>query len=59
MFNGVFYNLDAESTPSYAYQEDTELYEFYEELGSGAFSTVYKAIFLPSGEEIAVKVIKE
>ena len=36
-----------------------ELYQFFEVVGEGAFSIVHRAIFLPTGEEIAVKVIKE
>jgi serine/threonine protein kinase len=31
----------------------------FEVLGEGAFSIVHRAIFLPTGEEIAVKVIKD
>jgi len=35
------------------------LYEFYEYLGEGGFSTVHRAMFLPTGEEMALKIIKE
>jgi len=35
------------------------LYTFVETLGEGAFGKVCKALFKPSGEEMAVKIIKE
>mgnify|MGYP006212113519 CR=1 FL=1 len=44
--------------PEFKYEDAEELYEFYEVLGEGAFSTAYRAKFLPTGEEIAVKVLK-
>jgi serine/threonine protein kinase len=65
VFNGVFYNLDAQVTdkkvtikPEHRYDNENELYEFFERVGEGAFSTVYRAIFKPTREEIAVKVLK-
>jgi len=36
----------------------TEYYDFQKVLGEGAFCTVYQALDLKSGEQIAVKVIK-
>jgi serine/threonine protein kinase len=33
-----------------------DLYTFYEKLGEGAFCKVYKALYLPTNEIIAVKV---
>ena len=33
-----------------------EVYEFQDQLGRGSFGKVYKAIFKPTGETIAVKV---
>lgn len=60
----IFYNLDdAQSGTSklkykkeFVYNGLEELYEFFEPLGEGTFSVVYKAKFLPTGEMIAVKV---
>ena len=60
IFDGILYNLDAETIPhSYQFEDDTELYEFYENIGEGAFSTVHRVMFLPTGQEMALKVIKE
>lgn len=33
VFNGIFYNLDAQDDPAYQYDNIDELYEFYEEIG--------------------------
>ncbi len=33
-----------------------ELYEFFEKLGEGAFCKVYRALYIPTNEIIAVKV---
>ena len=33
-----------------------QLYEFYEMVGEGSFSKVYRAKFLPTGQIMAVKV---
>jgi serine/threonine protein kinase len=44
------------SNNKYKYTDISQLYEFFEVLGEGSFSKVYKAKFLPSGEMIAVKV---
>lgn len=46
----------ASSNKKYLYTDISQLYEFFEVLGEGSFSKVYKAKFLPSGEIIAVKV---
>ena len=46
----------ASSNKKYLYTDIAQLYEFFEVLGEGSFSKVYKAKFLPSGEIIAVKV---
>lgn len=58
VFNGVFYNLDATVELEYQYQNQDELYEFFEDIGEGAFSNVKRALFLPTGEEMAVKILK-
>jgi hypothetical protein len=59
VFNGVFYNLDAEVKGQYIYEDPKELYEFYEQIGEGAFSQVFKAKFIGTGEMMAVKILKE
>ena len=41
------------------YESIEELYQLYEVLGEGAFSIVHRAIFLPTNEEIALKIIKD
>ena len=46
----------ASSTKKFLYTDISQLYEFFEILGEGSFSKVFKAKFLPSGEIIAVKV---
>jgi len=57
---GVFYNLDDQAVrKALAYESEEELYEFFEPLGEGSFSRVYKALFKPTGETMAVKMIKE
>jgi hypothetical protein len=38
------------------YESIDELYQFFELLGEGTFSKVYRALFHPTGEYIAVKV---
>jgi len=48
VFNGVFYNLDAQVDHEYQYEDETELYEFYEQIGEGGFSTVHRALFKPT-----------
>ena len=63
---GIFYNLDeikearrgpkSEYKTEFAYNDVNELYEFYEKIGEGAFSDVYRCKFLPTDEIIAVKV---
>jgi len=55
----VYYNLDAQVHSEYLYEEPEELYEFYEFIGEGGFSMVYRAMFIPTGEIIAVKILKE
>ena len=57
----VFYNLDEKweqehTQTKYRYSNSTELYEYYEMLGEGSFSKVFRAKFLPTSEIIAVKV---
>jgi serine/threonine protein kinase len=59
VFNGVYYNLDAQVEFEYIYENQNELYEFFNEIGEGAFSNVRRALFLPTGEEMAVKILKE
>jgi serine/threonine protein kinase len=58
VFNGVFYNLDAQLDSKYTYEDESELYTFYEKIGEGAFSTVHRALFKPTGEIIAVKILR-
>ena len=58
IFNGVFYNLDACVDGNHRYEKSTELYEFHEKIGEGGFSEVYRATFLPTDEEMAVKILK-
>ena len=43
----------ASSSKKYLYTDISQIYEFFEVLGEGSFSKVYKAKFLPSGEIIA------
>ena len=57
IFNGVFYNLDNQYQQEYKYEDETELYEIIEVVGSGGFSLVHKARFLPTGEIIALKIL--
>jgi len=58
VFNGVFYNLDVQLDSKYTYEDENELYSFQEKIGEGAFSTVHRALFKPTGETIAVKILK-
>ena len=58
VFNGPFYNLDVMLETAYKYNNPEEIYDFYEELGEGGFSTCYRAYFKPTGEELAVKILK-
>jgi len=44
---------------SLEYENEDELYEFYELVGEGSFSRVYRALFKPTEEIMAVKVIRE
>lgn len=63
---GIFYNLDevkesrrgpkSEYKQEFAYNDVNELYEFYEKIGEGAFSDVYRCKLLVTDEIIAVKV---
>ena len=39
-------------------QDSKQIYDLQTQLGRGAFCKVYKASFLPTGEEVAVKVSK-
>lgn len=59
MFNGIFYNLDAQTHRDYVYNSIDELYQFYEEIGEGSFSKVYRAKFVPNNQIMAVKVLKK
>ena len=58
MFNGIFYNLDAQDDPAYKYEDPSDLYEFGDQIGQGAFSIVYKAKFKPTGKIMAVKTLR-
>jgi len=42
---------------TYSYPAVAEGYDVYSEIGSGAFSTVYRGVVRDSGEEVAIKVI--
>jgi serine/threonine protein kinase len=44
---------------NHAYESIEELYEFHEKMGEGGFSEVYRATFIPTDEEMAVKILKE
>ena len=56
---GVFYNLDDRAMKkALKYESEEELYTFYEQMGEGSFSHVFKAMFKPTGEVMAVKIIK-
>ena len=57
----IFYNLDEiwednQVQDKYKYANSTMLYEYYEMIGEGGFSKVFRAKFLPTGEIMAVKV---
>ena len=55
----VFLNGEDITTFYYDFLEtqiSTQLYEYYEMLGEGSFSKVFRAKFLPTSEIIAVKV---
>ena len=57
---GVFYDLDEIVTINdEAYTDPSQLYQFYEVVGEGTFSQVHRALFHPTGEIIAVKIIKK
>jgi serine/threonine protein kinase len=43
----------------YSYEDENDLYILYEKIGEGAFSTVHRGLFKPTGEIIAVKILKE
>lgn len=55
----MFYNLDAQAQHEYQFETEEELYQFQDKIGEGAFSVVYKAVFIPTQELIAVKILKE
>ena len=49
----------SETVPDkYKYTDSTELYEYYELIGEGGFNKVFRAKFLPTGEIMAVKILK-
>jgi len=59
-FDGVLYNLDAPSIPSkFRFSHPEQLYQFKEKIGSGTFYDVYRVKFLATGQEMALKKIKE
>ena len=41
------------------YNDANELYEFDQVMGEGTFGSVQKALFKPTGEQIAVKILKQ
>ena len=48
-----------QSNSDLQYQDANELYQFDKVLGEGTFGSVQKAVFKPTGEEIAVKILKQ
>lgn len=58
VFQGFFYNLDAQINEDLQFNEPEELYEFSQALGEGTFGAVQKAIFKPTEEPMAVKLLK-
>jgi serine/threonine protein kinase len=52
-----FLNLDDQANRNiYKIKKVDELYEFFEMIGEGSFSKVYRAKFRPTGQIMAVKV---
>lgn len=58
VFQGFFYNLDAQINSDLQFQDAEELYEFDTTLGEGSFGQVQKARFKPTDEIMAVKLLK-
>ena len=59
--SGVFFNhdealLNKSNKKGLMYSTVEQIYELFEVLGEGSFSKVYRALFKPTGEIIAVKV---
>jgi len=50
-------NVTTPADNDYSYPVTSSGYDVYGEIGSGAFSTVYRAMVRDTGEEVAIKVI--
>jgi hypothetical protein len=49
--------IAALAADTYSYPAESGGYDVYAEIGSGAFSTVYRGVVRDNGEEVAIKVI--
>ncbi|EMG50540.1 hypothetical protein G210_2337 [Candida maltosa Xu316] len=49
-------NKERQKSPAYP---NLQNYQVLDQMGEGAFSVVYKAIHLPSGKEVAIKILRK